>query len=331
LLFEDKIKNTCDNQTKELMKLEEQLSLRYTQVQQGYEKQYESIEHDLMLQMKLQLHEIEERKNLHINDLINNHQNAFAKMRAYYNAITKDNLDLITALKNELEELEEKAKSHENRYQQISIENKKLSVPLEQVQQQVEQFRKKLTNYHKSLKASKTRLSVLDERLRDTISDFENLKHEFEALQQSKKELQKSHEDDVNTMTDDFEKRKTDQIQKILLLQQQTDQQEKRVDELVKQQNIDTLTLSNWSEELKQTLKDKNQEIEYLRFQVIKAAKVSWTPSFQNINNNKKKIHDDFARQNETKLRKLGIPEQDLQISLVDAQGSRVPTLIDQD
>lgn len=41
---------------------------------------------------KVDIHEIEERKNLHINDLMKNHEKAFGQMKAYYNDITNDNL-----------------------------------------------------------------------------------------------------------------------------------------------------------------------------------------------------------------------------------------------
>ena len=47
----------------------------------------------------MEIHEIEERKNRHINDLMRNHESAFTEMKNYYNSITRENLDLIRALK----------------------------------------------------------------------------------------------------------------------------------------------------------------------------------------------------------------------------------------
>ena len=44
------------------------------------------------LPAQVDIHEIEERKNLHINDLMKNHEKAFGQMKAYYNDITNDNL-----------------------------------------------------------------------------------------------------------------------------------------------------------------------------------------------------------------------------------------------
>jgi cell division protein ZapA (FtsZ GTPase activity inhibitor) len=47
---------------------------------------------------QMEIHEIEERKNRHINDLMKNHEKAFAEMKGYYNNITQDNLALIKTL-----------------------------------------------------------------------------------------------------------------------------------------------------------------------------------------------------------------------------------------
>jgi len=49
------------------------------------------------LKLKVEIHEIEERKNQHINDLMRNHEAAFAELKAYYNDITRENLGLIKA------------------------------------------------------------------------------------------------------------------------------------------------------------------------------------------------------------------------------------------
>jgi len=62
----------------------------------------EHLKEELELRMKVEIHEIEERKNQHINDLMKNHQEAFNEMKAYYNDITKENLELIKMHKEKL-------------------------------------------------------------------------------------------------------------------------------------------------------------------------------------------------------------------------------------
>jgi len=52
--------------------------------------------------MKVEIHEVEERKNEHINSLMKNHEEAFKEMKEYYNDITRENLELIRMYKEKL-------------------------------------------------------------------------------------------------------------------------------------------------------------------------------------------------------------------------------------
>lgn len=47
------------------------------------------------LKMRTEIHEIEERKNHHINDLIQNHEKAFKELKQFYNSTTSENLGTI--------------------------------------------------------------------------------------------------------------------------------------------------------------------------------------------------------------------------------------------
>ena len=69
---------------------------------ENYEQKLENLREELQLRMKVEIHEIEERKNQHINDLMRNHQEAFKEMKEYYNDITKENLELIKMHKEKL-------------------------------------------------------------------------------------------------------------------------------------------------------------------------------------------------------------------------------------
>jgi hypothetical protein len=64
-----------------------------------YEKRLERLRASLELRRKVEIHELEERKNLHVNDLIRSHEASFAEIKKYYNEITKDNLKSIKKFK----------------------------------------------------------------------------------------------------------------------------------------------------------------------------------------------------------------------------------------
>jgi len=53
-----------------------------------YENSLKLLIADLELRLKVEIHEIEERKNLHINELMKDHEAAFDNMKSYYNDIT---------------------------------------------------------------------------------------------------------------------------------------------------------------------------------------------------------------------------------------------------
>jgi hypothetical protein len=66
------------------------------------EENLELLRKELDLKIRTELHEIEERKNVHINELIKNHEKAFEELKSFYNYITIENLNLIRSQKEEL-------------------------------------------------------------------------------------------------------------------------------------------------------------------------------------------------------------------------------------
>ena len=65
--------------------------------QAKYDRKMKLLRDDLELRRKHELHEVEERKNGHINELMRQHEAAFSEVKNYYNDITANNLDLIKA------------------------------------------------------------------------------------------------------------------------------------------------------------------------------------------------------------------------------------------
>lgn len=61
----------------------------------NYDEKMVRLHKELLLRMKVEIHEIEERKNQHINELMTQHEIAFREMKTYYNDITNLNLEMI--------------------------------------------------------------------------------------------------------------------------------------------------------------------------------------------------------------------------------------------
>jgi hypothetical protein len=75
--------------------LEQGLNTQRILLIESYEQKLQDLKEELDLRMKVEIHEIEERKNQHINELMKNHEDAFREMKEYYNDITRENLELI--------------------------------------------------------------------------------------------------------------------------------------------------------------------------------------------------------------------------------------------
>ena len=83
----------------------------------------EALKEELELRLKVEVHEIEERKNQHINDVMKNHQEAFKEMKEYYNDITKENLELIKMHKEKLIDIRAQIESNQ---QTVDLLKKKM-------------------------------------------------------------------------------------------------------------------------------------------------------------------------------------------------------------
>ena len=132
---------------------------------------------DLELQRKHEIHEVEERKNTHINQLMKKHDVAFTEIKNYYNDITHNNLDLIKTLKDDVAEMKKKEATNDQLMYEISQENKRLSEPL--TAEGGGRPPRQLASYEKdkSLTATKKRLA-------DSEKSLKNLEWEHEVQTQ---------------------------------------------------------------------------------------------------------------------------------------------------
>lgn len=96
------IENLEKDLDQNLVDTEKGLNMQREMLIASYEKKLEELKKELELRMKVEIHEVEERKNEHINDLMKNHEEAFKEMKEYYNDITRENLDLIRMYKEKL-------------------------------------------------------------------------------------------------------------------------------------------------------------------------------------------------------------------------------------
>ena len=93
--YYDKAKKLDENHNQKQKMIYDEQDDQFSQTEKRYEEKLDSMKEELELKLKVDIHELEERKNLHINELIKNHDEAFAELKNYYNEITRDNLKMI--------------------------------------------------------------------------------------------------------------------------------------------------------------------------------------------------------------------------------------------
>ncbi|KXS21885.1 hypothetical protein M427DRAFT_281219 [Gonapodya prolifera JEL478] len=139
---------------------------RAGELQAKYERRLKSVRDEMETRRRAEVHEIEERKNGQMREVVKGHERRFAEIKNYYNDITLNNLALINSLKEQVEEMKKKEERNEKLMADITLENKRLTEPLQAALAEGEQLRRELATYHKdkaSLAAAKQRMKVLEE------------------------------------------------------------------------------------------------------------------------------------------------------------------------
>jgi hypothetical protein len=149
---------------------------------------------ELELRRKNEIHEIEERKNAHINELIKKHDNSFKEIKNYYNDITANNLELIKSLKEQVEEMKKKEAADQKLMIEVTTENKRLKEPLQKALKEVEFLQHELADYHKDKEA----LQNAKSRIKLTESELKSLKWEHEVLEQRFSKVQSERDELYN-------------------------------------------------------------------------------------------------------------------------------------
>ncbi|KAF5299343.1 hypothetical protein FQA39_LY02516 [Lamprigera yunnana] len=197
-----KIKHS--NESSETMKTFE---MKAKETDTKYSKKYSKLLDELEVKHKLELSEIEERKNTQISRLISNHEKSFTEMKNYYNDITLNNLALISSLKDQLQVFKKQSDDAMKTAATITANNRKLSLPLQKAESEIKELRKHLENYKRDKLA-----------YTNTLAKFHDLKKEFNDLKWSNEVLQLRY-DKLQVEHDELYKRF---VEAILQIQQKT-------------------------------------------------------------------------------------------------------------
>lgn len=220
------------------------------------------------------MHEIKERKDAHINELMRKHETAFAEIKDYYNDITHNNLDLIKQLKEDVADMKKKETANEKLMYEVAQENKRLTEPLAKALKEVDELRRQLANYERDkgiLSQTKARLGETDKELRNLEWEHEVFQQRFAALQGERDELYTKFESSIyevqqkNGLKSMLLERKLEAMAEVL------EKKEAQLGEVLSAANLDPATLQQLSSKLDEMLDGKNALIRALQFEKAKA------------------------------------------------------------
>lgn len=245
---------------------------------------------------RMEMFEVEERKNHQISRLIETHEKTLNEIKNYYNDITSNNLALISTLTEQMEELRSSSEKNERIVNELTLANNNLIEPLNDAKIELNELRRKLENYQRDKKA----LARTGNRFDTIKKEFNNMKWEYEALKMRCEILTEERD----ALKEKFEKAVLELQQKAALknvllerklsdLQNEAEKREAILNEVLNVAGMDPHNLNHRIEKLLQT---KNEKIHDLRFELARVCKA----------------HDDLLEVYEAKLTKFGIPQEEL-------------------
>uniref|UniRef100_A0A1B6G1Y7 Dynein regulatory complex subunit 4 n=2 Tax=Proconiini TaxID=565685 RepID=A0A1B6G1Y7_9HEMI len=299
LTHEEEIKALRLEHSSELSELRNKFSAEAEVLEGKMDARLASLRNQLSLKHKLELAEVEERKNQQIQHLVNNHQQAFSELKAYYNDITVNNLALITSLKEQMAKMKDNEERIEKKLKEVSNENKKLVQPLREAREQVTDLQRQLTNYNKdktSLSNMKKHLSYVTKQLEDLTNEYDVLEMAFEKVKEERDDL---HDKFVSAILELQQKSSMKNVlleKKLQILTAALEQRDVQVAEVMAATNIDPKAMHSVNKKLEELLATKNNQIQELQLEVARVMK----------------IHDDMVINLEGRLKAMGISREEV-------------------
>ncbi|CAM9940803.1 unnamed protein product [Ascophyllum nodosum] len=303
LIYADEISQVKKGHVKTLTKMREEFETNLTELRARCDAKLAQLEEDLELRRKVGIHEIEERKNLHINDLMRNHEKAFGQTNAYYNDITNDNLKLIRSLKDELVEMRKKAFANQKLMQDISHENKRLSEPLKEALADVAELHSDLKDREKdrmSLTNAKARLKLKDEQLSEVRDSHRDLKTDFAKVVEEREQVYDTFEGAVKAVQQRSDFRNLALEQRMNAVEQSIEKAETQLTQIVEAAKLDPEDVDHVMSGLEEVLTAKNAAVRDLHYAFVRTAK----------------SYNDSLRTYSAKLEACGVPAEE-----IDAMG----------
>ncbi|KAF4716400.1 Dynein regulatory complex subunit 4, partial [Perkinsus olseni] len=312
LAREDEVKMMERGFAKSLGKLRETYDANHAQLERDCQTQVEDLRHDLEIRRRVEIHELRERKNLHMKELAENHDEAYEQIKEYYKDITLDNVKLIRSLKEEIAQMRSREKVNKKTMEQLITENKTLSEPLAEMEEERARLMDLLKNYGTDkivLKNVKGRKLSLDKRLKEGRAEYRQTEERLKKLENERDEITRRFAKGVADVGRMAELKNLALEQRLDVLGGSFAEKQGKLEEVAKSANIDPAALQSVTEKLEGVLEAKNGVIRSLQYEIQRLAK----------------MYNDTIRVYEHKLKDFGVPAEEMGFEPVPVKTSKIP------
>ena len=283
-------------QEKNASKLKQEFRQTLDNMKNKFEARLATLKADLTLRHKVEVHEVEERKHTHINQLTAAHEQAFTEIKKYYNDITKANLDLINTLKAQIAEANEKSTANQKLMLEIAEENKRLSDPLQKATVELHSLQNDLKDAEKdrqSLQYAKTRLRNVRAQLAALENTHAELERKYAQVEAERDELYNKFEGTVRAAQHRSESRNEALEKRLGEAEAEYTARRMQVNAVVSAASLDPHMLIDIQNKLDNTLDQRNIIIKDLHSGITKLTKA----------------HNDAIRTFTARMQELGMPK----------------------
>lgn len=239
----------------------------------GYDAKIVALREDLEIRRRAEVNDAAEHWDSHINSLVQQHEVKFDEMKTYYNSITKNNLEIIQSLKDEIATMKKNDAHNESLMYDIERENHNLGAPLEQAERDVAelQLRKKQHQLDKqSLGLTRGRLSTLRADLKALREDMRTLELNYKKVYEDREELRGRFEFALREAMDVVEERNATLHQTLIEANARVEERDAQVDGVLMAMGLEPSTMQLVGAEVDRDLGVKNQIIKDMYFELRK-------------------------------------------------------------
>ncbi|KAK7199905.1 T-lymphocyte triggering factor [Novymonas esmeraldas] len=245
-------------------------------LQTSYEAKLSTLREDLELRRRAEVQDAEERYHLHINHLIQQHEDKFNEMKAYYNHITHNNLEIIQSLKDEIATMKKNDEHNEGLMFEIERENGNLVAPLEQLEKEVTELQVKKQQHiqdKQSLRSSRTRFKVLQQQLHTLRQEQELLEDQYKGVYEEREDLRAKFESALREAMDVVAERNNSLQQNLIEAHARLEQRDAQLGGVLRAMNLEPAAMELISDEIDAEVEEKNQAIKDLHFEMRRLEK----------------------------------------------------------